>query len=69
MCYILFFYLFHKTTYYNVSGGPMMRTSHLYMSLSSINPAEKPSTGFLFSSEKKNSESSGRAHFYTSRVC
>lgn len=38
-------------THYNVSGGPMMRTSHLYMSLSSINPAEKPSTGFLFSSE------------------
>ena len=30
----------------------MIRTSHLYMSRSSINPAEKPSTGFLFSSEK-----------------
>lgn len=40
-------------TYYNVSGGPIISTSHLYMSLSSIRPAEKPSTGFLFNSEKQ----------------
>lgn len=40
-------------TYYNVSGGPIISTSHLYMSLSSIRPAEKPSTGFLFNSETK----------------
>lgn len=33
-----------------MSGGPIMRTSHLKMSFSSIKPAEKPSTGFLFSS-------------------
>lgn len=40
-------------TYYNVSGGPIISTSHLYMSLSSIRPAEKPSTGFLFNSVTK----------------
>lgn len=40
-------------TYYKVSGGPMINTSHLWMSLSSTRPAENPSTGFLFSSEMK----------------
>lgn len=36
----------------------MISTSHLCMSLSSTSPAENPSTGFLFSSEKhqKNRE-------------
>lgn len=33
-----------------MSGGPIISTSHLCMSFSSINPAENPSTGFLFSS-------------------
>lgn len=33
-----------------MSGGPIIRTSHLKMSLSSMSPAEKPSTGFLFNS-------------------
>lgn len=37
-------------THYNVSGGPIIKTSHLYISLSSTNPAENPSTGFLFNS-------------------
>lgn len=41
------------STYYSVSGGPIMSTSHLYISLSSIKPAEKPSTGFLFNSAKQ----------------
>lgn len=40
-------------SYYNVSGGPIMSTSHWYMSLSSMRPAENPSTGFLFNSIKK----------------
>lgn len=39
-------------TYKRVSCGPMITTSHLYMSSSSIRPAEKPSTGFLLSSGK-----------------
>lgn len=43
----LIFYVF---AYYKVSGGPIISTSHLYMSLSSMSPAEKPSTGFLFNS-------------------
>lgn len=30
-----------------------MSTSHRYMSLSSMRPAENPSTGFLFNSERK----------------
>lgn len=41
-------------TYKRVSCGPMITTSHLYMSSSSIRPAEKPSTGFLLSSGKKD---------------
>lgn len=51
--------IYHKinklVSYYNVSGGPIMSTSHWYMSLSSMRPAENPSTGFLFNSieEKK----------------
>lgn len=40
-------------TYKRVSCGPMITTSHLYMSSSSIRPAEKPSTGFLLSSGKR----------------
>lgn len=36
-----------------MSGGPIISTSHLYISLSSIRPAEKPSTGFLFNSESR----------------
>lgn len=41
------------STHYSVSGGPIIRTSHLYISLSSIRPAENPSTGFLCNSGKK----------------
>ena len=37
-------------TYYKVSGGPIIKTSHRNMSFSSINPAENPSIGFLFNS-------------------
>lgn len=50
------YYIINKTiwfTYYNVSGGPIMSTSHWYMSLSSMRPAENPSTGFLFNSIEK----------------
>lgn len=51
-------YIFLKKTniltYKRVSCGPMITTSHLYMSSSSIRPAEKPSTGFLLSSGKKD---------------
>jgi len=39
-----------KPPSYSVSDGPMMSTSHLKMSPSSIRPAEKPSTGFLLNS-------------------
>lgn len=42
-----------QSTYYKVSGGPMINTSHLWMSLSSTKPAENPSTGFLFSSKNE----------------
>jgi len=42
-----------KPPSYNVSGGPIMSTSHRYMSLSSMRPAENPSTGFLFNSVRK----------------
>lgn len=38
--------------YYSVSGGPIIKTSQRNISFSSIKPAENPSTGFLFSSEK-----------------
>lgn len=53
------YYITNKTiwfTYYNVSGGPIMSTSHWYMSLSSMRPAENPSTGFLFNSIEKKRE-------------
>lgn len=40
-------------SYYGVSCGPIMTTSHLYKSSSSIRPAENPSTGFLFKSTEK----------------
>lgn len=53
-------------THYSVSGGPIMRTSHLYISLSSIKPAEKPSTGFLFSSEIKKRF---KRHSFYKRQC
>lgn len=33
--------------YYKVSGGPIMVTLHSNTLLSSTNPAENPSTGFL----------------------
>lgn len=54
--YDIIYYKINKlVSYYNVSGGPIMSTSHWYMSLSSMRPAENPSTGFLFNSieEKK----------------
>lgn len=48
-------------TYYNVSGGPIISTSQRYISLSSIRPAENPSTGFLFNSERKKKKKNGKS--------
>lgn len=36
-----------NSTYYRVSGGPMMVTCHSNTLLSSTSPAENPSTGFF----------------------
>ena len=50
-------------THYNVSGGPIISTSHLYISSSSIRPAENPSTGFLFNSISKQIQTRGEKHW------